>query len=48
VIIGHLIPAGTGALKYRSMNDVVVEEDESFVQVSEEGTESVGLPPINA
>jgi DNA-directed RNA polymerase subunit beta' len=48
VIIGHLIPAGTGALKYRGMKDVVVEEDESFVQVVEEGTESVGLPPINA
>jgi DNA-directed RNA polymerase subunit beta' len=48
VIIGHLIPAGTGAMKYRGMRDIIVEEDDSFVQVAEEGVDSMGLPPINA
>ena len=48
VIIGHLIPAGTGALKYRYLDTDVIEESEAFDEVVEEGTESVGLPPINA
>ena len=48
VIIGHLIPAGTGALKYRLLDTDVIEESEAFDAVVEEGVESVGLPPISA
>ena len=48
VIIGHLIPAGTGALKYRDLDTDVVEESQVFEALAEESTESIGLPPINA
>ena len=48
VIIGHLIPAGTGAEKYRTVSAVSLEEEESLVRAAEEGVESFGLPPINA
>ncbi|MDE2831263.1 MAG: DNA-directed RNA polymerase subunit beta', partial [Gemmatimonadota bacterium] len=48
VIIGHLIPAGTGALKYRDLDTDVVEESQVFEALAEETTESIGLPPINA
>ncbi len=47
VIIGHLIPAGTGALKYRDLDTDVVEESQVFTALAEESTESIGLPPIN-
>ncbi len=48
VIIGHLIPAGTGALKYRGLDTDVVEESQVFEALAEESRESIGLPPINA
>ncbi len=48
VIIGHLIPAGTGALKYRDLDTDVVEESQVFEALAEESRESIGLPPINA
>ena len=48
VIIGHLIPAGTGALKYRDLDTDVMEESQVFETLAEESTESIGLPPINA
>ncbi len=48
VIIGHLIPAGTGALKYRDLDTDVVEESQVFEALAEESTKSIGLPPINA
>jgi DNA-directed RNA polymerase subunit beta' len=48
VIIGHLIPAGTGALKYRDLDTDVMEESQVFEVLAEESTESIGLPPINA
>jgi DNA-directed RNA polymerase subunit beta' len=48
VIIGHLIPAGTGALKYRKLHNVSLEEDASVIGHAEEAAESTGLPPINA
>ena len=48
VIIGHLIPAGTGAEKYRQLQSVVLEAEEALEKSMEDGTESIGLPPINA
>ena len=48
VIIGHLIPAGTGAVKYRSLDTEVVEESQVFETLAGEHAESMGLPPINA
>ena len=46
VIIGHLIPAGTGAVKY--VDTEIVEDSQVFETLAEERTESIGLPPINA
>lgn len=48
VIIGHLIPAGTGAVKYRGVDTEIVEDSQVFETLAEERTESIGLPPINA
>ena len=48
VIIGHLIPAGTGAVKYRGLDTEVVKESQVFETLAEERAESMGLPPINA
>jgi len=48
VIIGHLVPAGTGAEKYRGIIAVSMEEEEELDVSAEEGVENVGLPPINA
>ncbi|MDE3257065.1 MAG: DNA-directed RNA polymerase subunit beta' [Gemmatimonadota bacterium] len=46
VIIGHLIPAGTGSERYREIQAVSLEKE--VEEVPEEGLENVGLPPINA
>ena len=46
VIIGHLIPAGTGAERYRGIRSVSLEKEVD--EVPDEGLENVGLPPINA
>ena len=48
VIIGHLIPAGTGAVKYRDLATEVVEESQVFETLAGERAGSMGLPPINA
>jgi len=48
VIIGHLVPAGTGADRYRSVISESLQEEPEVVEASEEGVENVGLPPINA
>jgi DNA-directed RNA polymerase subunit beta' len=48
VIIGHLVPAGTGADRYRSVISESLEVESEAVETSEEGVENVGLPPINA
>ncbi len=49
VIIGHLIPAGTGAEKYRKLKVEPLDEEETVVTESdEEVAENAGLPPINA
>ena len=48
VIIGHLIPAGTGAVKYRGVDPEIVEDSQVFETLAEKRTESIGLPPINA
>jgi len=48
VIIGHLIPAGTGAERYRELESVPLEPEDALEGQAEEGAESVGLPPINA
>ncbi len=48
VIIGHLIPAGTGAVKYRNLDTKVVEESRVFETLAGERAGSMGLPPINA
>ncbi len=48
VIIGHLVPAGTGADKYRRIEAVSLEEEEELETSADEGAENVGLPPINA
>lgn len=48
VIIGHLVPAGTGAERYRHMRSVALEAEERVEKEAEEGLEGVGLPPINA
>ena len=49
VIIGHLIPAGTGSSRYRHLrSDVLDEVEEAASETEVEGAETVGLPPINA
>jgi hypothetical protein len=48
VIIGHLVPAGTGAERYRHVSSESQEEEPALVETAEEGVENVGLPPINA
>jgi DNA-directed RNA polymerase subunit beta' len=48
VIIGHLIPAGTGADKYRRVRPELLEPEEAPEEVAEEGVESVDSPPISA
>jgi DNA-directed RNA polymerase subunit beta' len=49
VIIGHLIPAGTGADKYRNITVQPLDDEEVVEEASEKETaENAGLPPINA
>jgi DNA-directed RNA polymerase subunit beta' len=49
VIIGHLIPAGTGAASYQHLrNEVLDEMEEAAPEAEAEGAENAGLPPINA
>ncbi|HCK11567.1 MAG TPA: DNA-directed RNA polymerase subunit beta', partial [Candidatus Latescibacteria bacterium] len=49
VIIGHLIPAGTGAEKYRALSVKPLDEEEApAVEAEEEVAENTGLPPISA
>jgi DNA-directed RNA polymerase subunit beta' len=48
VIIGHLVPAGTGADRYRSVQSESLAEEAALTETEEEGVENVGLPPINA
>ncbi len=48
VIIGHLVPAGTGAERYRRIRSVALEAEEKVEKEAEKGLEGVGLPSINA
>jgi DNA-directed RNA polymerase subunit beta' len=48
VIIGHLVPAGTGADRYRNIQVVSEGTEEPVPEPSEEALEGVGIPPINA
>ena len=48
VIIGHLIPAGTGADVYRSIEVKALDEEPVLPEQEEEVVESAGLPPISA
>ncbi|HAA75042.1 TPA: DNA-directed RNA polymerase subunit beta' [Candidatus Latescibacteria bacterium] len=49
VIIGHLIPAGSGAEKYRQLSVTPLDAEEAAApEAEEEAAETAGLPPINA
>ena len=48
VIIGHLIPAGTGADRYREIEVNALDEEPALQEQQEAAAaESAGLPPIN-